>query len=63
MAGLWFIVGILLLFDIGRLPMRAVNSMRDRKVDSAAVTPAYWRAWGGVLVAAGLVLLYYSRSL
>ncbi|MDQ6691130.1 MAG: hypothetical protein M3Z13_00020 [Candidatus Dormibacteraeota bacterium] len=61
-AIIWLIAGAVLLFDIGRLPLRLVNRMRTRQVDAAAVVPVYWRGWGGVLVAAGLALLAYSFS-
>lgn len=58
----WLIAGAVLVLDIGHLPLRAVNRMRSRKVEAAAVMPAYWRGWGLVLVVAALALLAYSFS-
>lgn len=61
-ALIWLVTGAVLLFNIGRVPLRLINSMRARQVEEAAVVPAYWRGWGAVLVAAGLALLVYSFS-
>lgn len=61
-AVVWLIAGVVLLFDIGHLPLRAVNRMRPRKVEGAAVMPVYWRGWGVVLVVAAVALLAYSFS-
>jgi hypothetical protein len=59
-AVLWLGAGVVLLFDLGQLPLRAINRARSRPVDRAATTPLYWRAWGAILLGSGLVLLVYA---
>jgi hypothetical protein len=52
--------GVILLFDIGHLPYRMLNRGRPRQLEESAITPLYWRAWGAILVGAGLALLLYG---
>jgi len=55
----WLAVGITLSFNIGRLPIRAVNRLRSgpRQIAEASIVPVYWRFWGVVLAVSGLLLI------
>lgn len=60
LAAAWLAAGVLLLFDIGQLPLRVVNRGRVRPVDGSAITPLYWRTWGVILIAAAVGIAWFG---
>jgi len=60
LAAVWVVAGAVLLFDLGHLPYRVLNRGRQKQLEESAITPLYWRAWGAILVGAGVALFLYA---
>ena len=60
LGGLWLAAGVVLLFNLGNLPLRAINRGRSRPVGPSAITPLYWRTWGAILIVAAVVITWFG---
>ena len=60
MAAVWVLGGAVLLLYLGHLPYRLLNRGRPKQFEESAITPVYWRAWGAILLGAGVALLLYA---